>query len=279
MALYGVFSAIKQNNVYWYSYFVVGVFFICDYIDYLVRKKSILSLVFDKKASKFILIYSLFVLFTIFCEIYGRIIGNMWYYPNFGSIDLIIHVFLIGYPFGAFSVVALYNVFIDFSRRIFKHKTNYNFAEKLMNKLSPFFLSLSVLVFVILVIYYIYSGSLNSKIMFLAILWLLGIEAIRFKIKRQSILYEIFAGNYSVLFSIIITVVISGFIHEVPNTFSYEWVYQNTPFINYEIWDVNLLVLTAGWLYLTVASIDLYKFVHEDKETLVDKFREKISEI
>ena len=173
LTLFGLFSAIKQSNVYWYSYFTIGVFLVCDYIDYQFRKKSVLSLIFDKNFKAFFSIYFLLVLAAALIEICGRVILKMWYYPNYDLIDKIIHVFIIGYPFSLLATLELYQVFRDLSLRLFRHK-----------------LSLT-------------------------------------------------------LFSIVITAIVSGLIHEVPNTFSYEWIYQNIPFVKYEIWDVNVLVLTV----------------------------------
>lgn len=279
LTLFGLFSAIKQNNVYWYSYFVIGVFFICDYIDYQFRKKSVLSLIFDKKFKKFFLIYFLFVLFTIVIEVLGRVIGKMWYYPNYDLLDHIIHVFLIAYPFGALSVVAVYNVFKDLSKRVFKHKPNYEFSERFMQKVSTPLIVFSVAIYIFLAIYHIYIGPANTKILSLVFLSVLGLDAVNFKINKKSIFSEIIAGNYSIIFSVILTTIVSGLIHEVPNTFSYEWIYQNIPFTSYEIWDVSVFILTAGWLFLTTGSVVLYNLVVGDRETLMDKFRQKIREI
>lgn len=207
LTLFGVFSAIKQSNVYWYSYFTIGVFLVCDYIDYQFRKKSVLSLIFDKNFKALFLIYFYFILAAILIELFGRIIANAWYYPNYDLIDKIIHVFIIGYPFSLLATLELYQVFRDLSLRLFRHKPSLT------------------------------------------------------------------------LFSIGITAIVSGLIHEVPNTFSNEWVYQNIPFVSLEIWDVNILVLTAGWIYLTLVSIIGYGLVVGGKENLLDKFRQRIREI
>lgn len=204
LTLFGVFSAIKQSNVYWYSYFTIGVFLVCDYVDYQFRGKSVLSLIFDKNFKAFFSIYFLFVLAAVLIEICGRVILKMWYYPNYDLFDYMIHVFIIGYPFSLLATLELYQVFRDLSGRILRHKSS------------------------------------------------------------------------SVIFLVIITAIVSGLIHEVPNTFSYEWVYQNIPFVKYEIWDVNILVLTLGWIFLTIVSIVGYNLVMGDKESLLDKFRQGI---
>lgn len=279
LTLFGVFSAIKQSNVYWYSYFVVGVFLVCDYVDYQFRGKSVLSSIFDKNYKSFFFLYVFFVVASIFIELFGRIIGKMWYYPNYNLVDHIIHVFLIAYPFGGLSAVALYQVVRDLSGRVFKHKPNYEFLDKFFEKTGNLLIILSIAILIFLAVYYICTNSKDTRFFILGVICLLGLDAANFKINKKSIFSEIIAGNFSVIFSIIITAIVSGLIHEVPNTFSYEWVYQNIPFVSLKIWDVNILVLTLGWIFLTLISIIGYHLVMGDKESLLDKFRQRAREI
>lgn len=279
LTLFGVFSAIKQSNVYWYSYFVVGIFLVCDYIDYQFRGKSVSSPIFDKNYRNFLFIYIFFVVASVFIELFGRIIGKMWYYPNYGLVDHIIHVFLIAYPFGGLSVVALYQVFKDLSGRVFGYKPNYEFLDKFFKKTGTLLIILSIAILIFLAVYYICTNSKDTRLFILGVACLFGLDTANFEINKRSIFSEIIAGNFSVIFSIIITAIVSGLIHEVPNTFSYEWIYQNIPFVSYEIWDVNVLVLTLGWIFLTIVSVIGYNLVVGDKESLSDKFRQRVREI
>jgi hypothetical protein len=56
---------------------------------------------------------------------------------------------------------------------------------------------------------------------------------------------------------------VNAFTHEVPNTFAWEWRYQNIPFTSLEILDVNVIILTIGWSYLTILGISANELLFE----------------
>ncbi len=59
---------------------------------------------------------------------------------------------------------------------------------------------------------------------------------------------------------VILTAVINAFLHELPNTFAWEWVYT-MPF-PVEIFRINLLVI-AGWIILVAAPLLVEKVIEK----------------
>jgi hypothetical protein len=55
--------------------------------------------------------------------------------------------------------------------------------------------------------------------------------------------------------ALLISIPFNALAHELPNTFAWEWRYQNMPFTSVEILGVPVVVLTVGWTYLTIFGI------------------------
>ncbi|MCF7812354.1 hypothetical protein K9M59_02010 [Candidatus Gracilibacteria bacterium] len=98
--LYGISSAILWGNVIWYSFFVIGGTLFLGWMNFYFRNNSI----FEKSFSYILKAYVLYLVATLLIEYIGREIFGWWYYPEFSLNEKIIHVFLIGYPFGLFMI-------------------------------------------------------------------------------------------------------------------------------------------------------------------------------
>lgn len=168
LVVYGIISAILYSNTIWYSYFTVGGTFFLAWINQILKNGSI----FEKPEGYLLKTYVIYLLFTILIEVVGRFIFNFWNYPSFNLRDMIIHVFLIGYPFALFSV---------------------------------------------------YES---------------------FKLIRKK---------FSLPISIILATIINAFIHELPNTFAWEWIYT-IPFITFNFLRINIIVI-IGWVILIVVPL------------------------
>jgi hypothetical protein len=55
--------------------------------------------------------------------------------------------------------------------------------------------------------------------------------------------------------ALLISTPVNAFAHELPNTFAWEWRYQNMPLTSLEILGIPVFVLTVGWTYLTIFGI------------------------
>ncbi len=175
--LYGLYLAFFQHSYYWYTPFVLGGTLFFSQIN---RHHSSLRFIAKKHPSVFFKLYILYFLITILIEIIGRLILGLWYYPFFSSAEIILHVFLIGYPFALFFVQELF--------------------------------------------FYIHYHFRNIPVTFMT------------------------------------TLIISSFLHEIPNIFAWEWVYT-IPYVHYEIFEINIIVL-LGWSLLVYTPLLAYHIFH-----------------
>lgn len=114
LALYGIFSAIKFGNIFWYTYFTIGGTLFLGYINYSKKNENILTN-FEKNPKRILKIYLFYVLMAVVTEYLGRVVLNMWIFGPFNTSQVIIHGFLIGYPFAFFFV---YESFILIKEKI-----------------------------------------------------------------------------------------------------------------------------------------------------------------
>jgi len=100
LAGYGIFSALAFGSQVWYSFFVVG-----GTIFLLNLGKSKVD-----GCKKFLKTYALYLVATAGIELVGRQLLGLWYYPSFGLPEMMIHVFMIGYPFAFFMAGETYRL-------------------------------------------------------------------------------------------------------------------------------------------------------------------------
>ena len=103
IVIYGIFSAINSKNIFWYSYFLLGGTFFIAYINFNLKNDSLIKR-FRKNKLKEIKNYFYYIFIAMLIEIIGRHILNLWSYPNYNTLNIIINVFIIGYPMALFFV-------------------------------------------------------------------------------------------------------------------------------------------------------------------------------
>ncbi len=106
---YGVYSAIITANKIWYSFFSIGLTIFLGLINLKIKNKSAITEICSKPR-RFIKIYTIYLVIGIIYEILGNYFLHLWYYPSFNFAEMIIHVFLIGYPFALFSAYETYRI-------------------------------------------------------------------------------------------------------------------------------------------------------------------------
>ena len=68
-------------------------------------------------------------------------------------------------------------------------------------------------------------------------------------------------GNKRIISTMIGAWIITTLLTEVPNTFSWEWIYYNIPFTTSEILKINVVIFTMGWFFLVFAPVRFIDFV------------------
>ena len=99
LCLYGIFSAIKFGNVFWYTPFTIGGTLFLGYLNYNQKNENILTNL-EKNPKRILKIYLIYILMALIIEYIGRFTLNLWTYEQFTKNQVIIHFFLIGYPLG-----------------------------------------------------------------------------------------------------------------------------------------------------------------------------------
>ncbi len=50
-------------------------------------------------------------------------------------------------------------------------------------------------------------------------------------------------------------------LNEVPNVYSWEWIYCNIPFTRLELFKINIIIFTFGWFFLIVSFVKYIELV------------------
>ncbi|MBI2670371.1 hypothetical protein HYX18_00095, partial [Candidatus Woesearchaeota archaeon] len=113
IALYGIFSAIYLDNIFWYSYFAIGATIFLSYVTYHITNKSLIKK-FEKDKFDVIKKYFYYVVIGISIEVIFNYFLDLWSYPKYSLYDNIVNVFIIGYPFALF---LLYESFLIINKK------------------------------------------------------------------------------------------------------------------------------------------------------------------
>ena len=262
VGMYGLYSAIFRSSPIWYSFFTVGSFLLFAPVSYRLRKDSLLHSVL-RKPWLLGLLYLAFLSITALVEFYGRYAGNFWTYPYFDRGELILHVYLLGYPFAFLSVIPLFE--------IVEHLISSGisgFPKTALLRPSPILyrlLFVSSLLVCLSSLALAYFGSpWTAELNFMAMMaGTLGMDLVRAIVHQKSFLERLLSGDYRYAIIVPLASWIAAFLHEVPNTFAHEWIYHNVPFTDRRVFGVNVVVFIAGWLFLTVIPVTIFRLLDD----------------
>lgn len=257
---------------YWYSFYVLGAFIFFGSMNYRMGSKSVYSYILSKKWMRFIIIYSTGVIFGLLVDIvYGRNVANLWYYPHLGGIGNFLVPILLYYPFGGLQVYEIFYFCKGFLSRFIKSGSYYNLPYMIKEAIMNLLIIILILGFFIPIINLLINSNEHANEIMIVIMILItfSFDALVYKKNKESIFIEFIQGNKLIIFTLVLSWIIAVILSEVPNVFSWEWVYHNVPFTNYEIFKINIIVFTFGWFFLVYAStrlIDLVKLLFHLKE-------------
>ena len=264
LSSYGALAAVLWSKDTWYSFFTIGALLFLAPISYRLRRNTLdhTLLEFTRRSPLlFVFLYLVFfALGSLIDLFYGTKLGNLWYYPRYDAEARALHNLIIGYPFAFLSVIPLYEIleFVWLSR--VKER---NLGQRFQTGTSITLVAISLFL-VLLPIFDKYFGS-GYWISQLCVVGLVGgivlVDALRALLQGQSFLQEIISGNYRQLLAILSAAWVAALLHEVPNTFSHTWIYQNIPFTKVQVFGVNVIVLFLGWLFLTIVPVTIFKFI------------------
>lgn len=264
-----IVAAIFFRYPYYYSFFVIGMFLFFDsFYRYLQKDKNLYASfsipIFLSLNLRKIFYVLLFVFITDF--LLGQVVLKLWTYPYYDSFFNIILLYVIIYPIGGISVLAMYRVFyIIFSKefknmRIF-HLGNPKKLVYLVIHISMYLLPTAVILPLVLFTTDSIVNLVNNKgaylILSLFILyeWTFLFDIITLAYKGRPLMLDLLEGNMVVIISIFVTALLGAFLHEYINTFAYEWRYNALamPF-SVEILGIPVFIFVC-WIFLTAMCI------------------------
>lgn len=257
-------ASVISAYYYWYSFYVVGAFMLFGGLNHKLNSKSVYSYILNKKWKRFLIIYVFGVLTGCFVDIvYGRNIANLWHYPHLGRLGNYLFPILLYYPFGGLQV---YEVFY-LCQSLLSKKLGTGQRYKLSNKLKNLIMNLLIvflgfgLIIPILNLIFNSNKFANKLIVSFMILTIFSFDALVYKVNKKSILLDFIQGNKLTIGTMCLSWLISVILTEVPNTFSWEWIYYNVPFVKMQFCKINLLIFTFGWFFLVYVPVRGVDFV------------------
>ncbi len=239
-----IWLATSLQYRHFYEFMLIGIF--------LVLYPST-RIFFTTKT--FFILYAIFFVFGGLIEdlFFGIIIGEVWYY-NYYSILEYASLYLIIYPIGGLVMIMSFLFFIKNYK--IKRKRSSIFQTKLLGYLS-LLSTLFVILFIVLKYYY---NVIHSSFFIAAFSWLfisLFFNYVAAKRKRFPFINILLLNPKKIILATLFATYINAFLHEFPNLFAQQWVYQNLIFEETKFIGIPIIVL-IGWLALTVFPVSAY---------------------
>lgn len=275
LSSFAVTSTIFFGYYFWYTFFLVGGILFLDYFNFRMWNHSLLNPIFTGRAKLFLSMF-FFVAVPVGIAIdliYGRIFGNLWYYPHLNAWRKAVFPIFSYYPLGGFLSYEIFYFVCGGSKKWlgkgYLWKLNLNENQKI--RIVKIMISILVIGVIIPIInFFVNKNQGGNVIISLFMFWgAFAFDFIHYLYNRKSIFLEIVEGRKHIVFTVIAATLIAALITEVPNTFSWEWIYQNVPFVSLKLFGVNVLILTLGWLFLVMfptTGYDLARDIYRNFE-------------
>ncbi len=249
---------------FWYSFYVVGAFMLFGGLNYKQGKSSVYALILDHKWAVFVSVYMAAVIFGFLVDIiFGRTIADLWYYPHLGKLGGIFFPVLFYYPFGGFQIYELYYLLESILTQKIPSNSHRVINKKIKNDIANILIIFLIIGVVLPFLNFFINQNkfANELVTIFIILTIFSSDALFYKLSEKSILFDVFEGKIATIITMIITWFVATVLTEIPNTFSWEWIYHKVPFVSMEIFKINALVFTAGWFFLVFFPIRLIDII------------------
>lgn len=243
-----IFAAFRGFH-FWYAGFVFFLWLSLGVFNY--KEKTSFWLINDsiKTAIRF---YIYLVIISFVGDfIMGQNLTHLWSYPFYKSLDAWLRLYFIIYPFGGLAVLELsYFLCNIFGEKLVFVRKPYNLFHKLVDYADGLLL-FAILIFTLLAIAGIKIGSFNHLIIYSLFTWAV-IGTLKFKLHISHWFHYVAI--------LVVTLLISLFLHEIPNVGTFEWQYNDGPFLNQNILGIRLWVV-AGWYIIVLGMVRAWMHV------------------
>ncbi len=243
--IFSLFLAFYLRYNHFYEFTVLGLFLV---LHSLIPKK-ILS-----KQNYFVLYFLGFFGGLIADFLLGLSITKLWYYSYVSYLEYV-SIYLLVYPVGG---IVMIQSFLVFKEWFIKTKGKIRVNSGNLGRFSLFFFLLTVL-----------TLAFRAKIMYFGFFFfsLLVLTVFFYfnylseKTKNKSYVRLVLQNPTQTIAVTLVVAYVQALIHEVPNVFAKQWIYQNFPFNNAMVFGVPVLVFFLGWVALVVIPVSVYYLV------------------
>ncbi|MEK6885465.1 MAG: hypothetical protein AABX17_00705 [Nanoarchaeota archaeon] len=240
-----LFLAIFLKYNHFYEFLLIGLILIL----YPLTAK-----LFSKK-NYLILYFLLFFIGGLLGDlIFGVLLGKVWFYNYSSTIEYILVYFLI-YPLGGLVMIQSFLFFIR-NKELKKDRM-------IDNRILLFLSILSLILCLFFIASKIIYNTPYSGFWLVGLFWIfISIYPNYLSEKKKGISYiRILLSNPKIIIvATIVSTYINAFLHEYPNLYANQWVYQNLIFPEVVFLGIPIVVL-IGWLALSLFPVSLYYLV------------------
>lgn len=262
-------AAVIFRFSYFYSTFVIGMFLFFDALAHLVDRSISFTSNLERVNATFWTVLGVFIVATDLLG--GQMIFTVWKYPPYHSWLNWALLYLIIYPVGGLSLIAMYRFFdLVFDRVLPGKLFQMADAGKMTKKILRIIFCLLPLAVIILAILYFsgYMAVLSRQwwpyfllFLFLFVEWTFFFDVLIAAFGGRPILADFLAGEKKVILAIVISGLLGATLHELINTYVHEWVYivDKFPVTTVTFLGVPVMVFIT-WIPLTIVCVQAYRF-------------------
>lgn len=262
-------AAIFFRFSYFYASFVVGMFLFFDAAAHLLDRSMAFTSNLEKVGRTFWMVLAGFIILTDL--IGGQIVFTVWQYPPYKSLINWVLLYLIIYPVGGLSLIAMYRFFDLLFGKIFLGSFFQIADPAAVTKkvLRVIFFALPLAVAVPASIYFGGAMSLVAGwwlmyvllFLFLFAEWTFFFDVLILAFGGRPLLQDFLEGSKKTILAVAVTGLLGAFLHEIINTYVHEWVYiaKNFPVTTAAFLGVPVMVFIA-WIPLVIVCVQAYRF-------------------
>jgi len=261
-------AAIFLRFSYFYSSFVIGLFLFFDSMAHLIDRSLAFTSNLERVGKTFWMVVGIFIILTDL--IGGQIVFTVWKYPPYHSWLNWILLYLIIYPVGGLSQIAMYRFFdllfnMIFPGNFFKVGNLQPITKKI---LRIFFWTLPLVLIIPLSLYF--SGVMGIIVaswwlyfflfVFLFIEWTFFFDILIDAFGGRPILLDLIEGRRKTILAVVVSGILGASLHEIINTYVHEWVYlaDKFPVTSATLLGVPVMVF-VGWIPMTIVCAQAYR--------------------
>lgn len=262
-------AAIFLRFSYFYSSFVIGLFLFFDSAAHILDRSLSFSSNLERVGRTFWIVLGGFIILTDL--IGGQMVFTVWEYPPYHTWLNWVLLYLIIYPVGGLSLIAMYRFFNLVFAKILPGKFFTLVQPEILAErvLQVIFCLLPLAVIIPAILYFSgYVAVLSRQwwpyfllFLFLFVEWTFFFDVLIAAFGGRPILADFLAGEKKVILAIVISGLLGAFLHEVINTYVHEWTYvaENFPLTQTLFLGVPVMVFVA-WIPLTIVCVQAYRF-------------------